>query len=207
MIPLLSITAHAQDVPETVNIEGIPQSLEWVIKPDAFGQDDNGIVISAGSNTNMFFAPHGNFRASNMPKLLFHPAHDFILSAKATAQHESKWDAAMLVVYIDENYWAKFCFENEYPGKQRMVSVVTNEISDDAYSDVVTENTIYMRIAKKGPQIEFAYSRNGNEWIGVRYFRLNSDDPLRVGFASQSPIGKGLTSTFSEIHYESLNNQ
>jgi uncharacterized protein len=88
-----------------------------------------------------------------------------------------------------------------------MGSVVTNEISDDAYSDVVSDNSIYMKIQKMGLQIEFAYSTNGTEWIGVRYFRLNSDKPLRVGFASQSPIGESLASTFSEIEYEALKSE
>lgn len=110
----------------------------------------------------------------------------------------------MLVVYIDESYWAKFCFENEAPSKNRMVTVVTNEVSDDAYSDYVIGNAVYMQISKEGRQVVFSYSLDNENWIGIRYFRLNSEKPIRIGFASQSPIGKGLTSLFSEIEYKHI---
>lgn len=198
---LLFISGFSQTIPEKVKITEIPYPLQWVIKPEAFIQKNDTIEITAGSKTNMFFAPHGHFNVSNMPKLLFQPDSDFVFSAKATAYHQSKWEAAMLVVYIDESYWAKLCFENQSPGVQRMVSVVTNEISDDAYSDIVNGNSIYMQVSKKGKQIVFSYSQDAKNWIGIRYFRLNSDKPIKVGFASQSPIGNGLTSVFSGIEY------
>jgi len=200
----LSVTAFSQEVPGQVTIAGIPQPLSWVIEPTGFSQTEDGIEITAGANTNMFYAPHGNFNVSNMPKLLFQPSDNFVLSAKAKAKQKSRWEAAMLVVYIDESYWAKFCFENESPGVNRMVTVVTNEVSDDAYSGYVDGDSVYMRVTKKGMQIEFAYSSDGEKWDDVRYFRLNSDKPIKVGFSSQSPIGDGLSSFFSEIKYEQL---
>jgi hypothetical protein len=194
-------TLAASEPPNTVSIPGIPKPMEWIIKPEAFKQTEAEIAITAGANTNMFYAPHGNFNVSNMPKLVFTPESDFTLVSKARTQHKTKWEAAMLVVYIDENYWAKLCFENQEPGIQRMVSVVTNKVSDDAYSDIITNDSVYMRVSKSGKQIEFAYSQNGSQWIGIRYFRLDSEKPLKVGFSSQSPIGEGLTSYFSEIKY------
>jgi uncharacterized protein len=191
----------AQKVPKSVKVEGIPSVLEWVIEPDSFNIDNGIISISAGPGTNMFYAPHGNFNVSNMPKLLFKPDGNFTFSAKAYTEHKTKWEAAMLVVYINESYWAKFCFENESLSKNRMVTVVTNEISDDAYSDYVIGDSVYMMIKKEGKQITFSYSADNENWVDIRYFRLNSEDTIRIGFASQSPIGAGLTSTFSDIHY------
>jgi len=198
---LLTSILSATEIPNQIHIKGIPHPLEWVIEPTAFEQTSSTIEITAGPHTNMFYAPHGYFHVSNMPKLLFTPSGDFALQTKAYTEHKSKWEAAMLVVYIDENYWAKLCFENQEPGIQRMVSVVTNKISDDAYSDIVKGNTIYMRVSKKGKEIQFSYSKDGENWVGIRYFRLNSDKPLKVGFSSQSPIGEGLKSSFSEIQY------
>lgn len=202
-ILLMGISASAQ---KNVNykLKELPQPLEWVVEPESFTIEKGVISITAGPNTNMFFAPDGNFNQSNMPKFLFEPHADFELSAKAFAKHQSKWDAAMLVVYVDEAYWAKFCFENESPTKNRMVTVVTNQISDDAYSDSIETESVYMRISKKGRQIVFSYSLDNSSWFGVRYFRLDTDKPLKIGFASQSPIGKGLTSTFSEIEYREI---
>ncbi|MBN2069028.1 MAG: DUF1349 domain-containing protein [Opitutales bacterium] len=197
----LTSTLASAEAASPIHVEGIPTPLQWIIEPVAFEQTGATLAITAGPQTNMFYAPHGNFRVSNMPKLLFRPSNDFTLQAKAHAKHKSKWEAAMLVVYIDEDYWAKLCFENQEPGIQRMVSVVTNQISDDAYSDIVNGSDVYMRVTKKGQEIQFSYSNDGENWVGIRYFRLNSDKPLSVGFSSQSPIGQGLTSFFSDIKY------
>ncbi|GAA4943866.1 hypothetical protein GCM10023314_16130 [Algibacter agarivorans] len=203
MIILVGKTAFTQEV-KMCEVKEIPQPLEWIIKPDSFNIQNGTIEISAGPNTNMFYAPHGHFNQSNMPKLVFRPDSNFVFSANALAEHKSKWEAAMLIVYIDENYWAKFCFENEAPSKNRMVTVVTNEVSDDAYSDYVEGNSVYMQISKKGRQIVFSYSLDSKKWIGIRYFRLDSEKPIKIGFASQSPIGNGLTSVFSEIKYNAI---
>jgi regulation of enolase protein 1 (concanavalin A-like superfamily) len=191
----------SQEVPKNIEIKGIPGILEWVIEPDSFNIHNGTVSISAGPGTNMFYAPHGNFNVSNMPKLLFKPDDNFTFSAKAFTKHKTRWEAAMLVVYINESYWAKFCFENESLSKNRMVTVVNNEISDDAYSDYVVGDSVYMMIKKEGKQITFSYSGNGKNWVDIRYFRLNSDDTIKIGFASQSPIGNGLTSIFSNINY------
>lgn len=191
----------SQEVPKSIEIKGIPGILEWMIEPDSFNIHNGTVSISAGPGTNMFYAPHGNFNVSNMPKLLFKPDDNFIFSAKACAKHKTRWEAAMLVVYINESYWAKFCFENESSSKNRMVTVVNNEISDDAYSDYVFGDSVYMMIKKEGKQITFSYSSDGKNWVDIRYFRLNSDDTIKIGFASQSPIGNGLTSIFSDINY------
>lgn len=203
MVFLVGKTAFAQETKQ-IKIEELPQPLEWIVKPDSFKIENGTIEITAGPNTNMFYAPHGHFNQSNMPKLVFESDSNFVFSANALTEHKSKWEAAMLVVYIDENYWAKFCFENEAPSKNRMVTVVTNEVSDDAYSDYVEGNSVYMQILKKGKQIVFSYSLDNKKWIGIRYFRLNSEKPIKIGFASQSPIGNGLTSVFSEIKYKRI---
>lgn len=201
LILLLAGNIYAQKITKSIEIKGIPGFLEWVVEPDSFNIQNGTISISAGPNTNMFYAPHGNFNVSNMPKLLFKPDDNFTFSAKAYTQHKTKWEAAMLVVYINESYWAKFCFENESLSKNRMVTVVNNEISDDAYSDYVIGDSVYMMIRKEDKQITFSYSGDGKNWIDIRYFRLNSEDTLKIGFASQSPIGTGLTSIFSDIKY------
>jgi len=198
---LLAGNIFSQEAAKIIEIEGIPGVLEWVIEPDSFTVKNRTVSISAGPGTNMFYAPHGNFNVSNMPKLLFKPDDNFTFSAKAYTKHKTKWEAAMLVVYINESYWAKFCFENESLSKNRMVTVVTNEVSDDAYSDYINGDSVYTMIKKEGKQITFSYSGDGKNWVDIRYFRLNSEDTLKIGFASQSPIGKGLTSIFSDINY------
>ena len=79
--------------------------------------------------------------------LVFEPDTNFSLTVKATANHQSRWDAAMLAVYVNEKYWAKLCFEMPQPNLKRMVSVVNNTFSDDAYGDVIMGNDVFMRVS------------------------------------------------------------
>ena len=75
-----------------------------------------------------------------MPMLVFEPVGDFSLSAQVEAKQIEQWDAAMLVVYVNNEYWAKLCFEMPQMNLKRMVSVVNNVISDDAYHDIIEGN-------------------------------------------------------------------
>ena len=124
---------------------------------------------------------------------------DFELQAKVKTQHRQKWDAGVLMVYVNDSYWAKLCFEKAVQGPNRIICVVNNLVSDDSKSDIVKTDSVYLRMVKKEKSIRFAYSLNGLEWQTVRYFTLNEMENIKIGFASQSPAGESCTSQFSEI--------
>jgi hypothetical protein len=89
-----------------------------------------------------------------------------------------------IVLKADSLNWIKFCFEKDYTGQKRVVSVVTKGISDDCNSAASTANTIYYKIAKAGNVITLYYSAEGRNW-----------------FLAQSPTGQHCTVLFSDIHY------
>jgi regulation of enolase protein 1 (concanavalin A-like superfamily) len=85
-----------------------------------------------------------------------------------------------------------------------IVSVVTRDLSDDNNSIAITGPSVYLKIAKAGQAIFFYASEDGRHWTIIRSFSLGKNTPdLRVGFSSQSPVGGGCTSRFSEIMYAS----
>ncbi len=45
------------------------------------------------------------------------------------------------------------------------------------------------------------FSRASKYWHLVRYFRLEQDEDIEVGFSSQSPLGNACNTKFSEINY------
>jgi regulation of enolase protein 1 (concanavalin A-like superfamily) len=181
----------------------LPKELHWNNTPLEWnvGQD-HSLTISAGERTDWFFDPAGNLSIENSPSALFTPPDEnFLLSARVTVQFASMFDAGALIVYADDQRWAKLCFEYS-PQKQPMiVSVVTRGSSDDCNSVPIDGNQVYLRMARKDHTMTFHFSLDGQFWHFVRYFTLGTLTNLQVGLSAQSPTGSGCTAVFSEIRY------
>lgn len=84
-----------------------------------------------------------------------------------------------------------------------VVSVVTNDYSDDCNSTVVSQPFTYLRVSHTGPGWAFHTSKDGFNWASVRLFRLPTDADVHVGFLAQSPTGEKCTARFGDIAFSS----
>jgi uncharacterized protein len=168
-----------------------------VTGPDSF-------AIDASALTNWFVSPFDLHTWDNAPTLLFRPAENFALSARVSLMPKTHWDSGALVLFADKDHWAKLCLEASGDGDGRLqaVMVVTNGVSDDAYSVAAKGNTLYMRMARQGHAFAFFVSEDGANWQMIRQFRLGATANLRAGFLAQSPAGQGIHASFSEIRYK-----
>ncbi|MER7447308.1 DUF1349 domain-containing protein [Microbacterium sp. NPDC097977] len=155
---------------------------------------------AAGSDwTNDALGGPAQHRAS---MLGFQVEGDFTLSARVRVVGErTTFDAAVLGLWCDEQHWAKLCFEYSPDGRAMIVSVVTNDFSDDCNSSVVEQGFTHLRIARIGDAFAFHASDDGERWEFVRVFRMNSDLPVTVGFMSQAPMGEDCDSRFTRIRF------
>ena len=155
----------------------------------------------AGGGTNLFRSPVSGRVDTNAPMLLDTMAGDFIFSAQVTAGLRDVFDAAALVLFEDDQNWAKLCLEFSPALRPMIVSVVTREVSDDCNHVELTDASVYLRIARMGGACAFHYSTDGAEpWQLVRVFAISEN--ARVGLAVQSPRGSGCTATFTDMKYE-----
>lgn len=193
------VAADQNSVP---SLDGIPSPLEWQ-NPPALWKIDNHqtLSITGGKQTDWFASPFGDERRDNTPRLLFKPAEDFVLSAKVTTDFKSQWDSGVLALYVNDSLWAKLCFEMTIEKHAAIVSVVTRDLSDDNTSIALPGTSVYLKIAKAGQAIFFYASQDGENWSIVRAFSLGKNPDLRIGFSSQSPVGDGCTTVFSQIRY------
>lgn len=183
-------------------IEGLPGPLTWQHPPAQWKIDGgNALSITGGKKTNWFASPMGKGQIDNSSRLLFKPADDFVFSAKVTVGFHSQWDAGVLALYVNDELWAKLCLEMTVEKHPAIVSVVTRGLSDDNNSIAIQGNSVYLKVVKAGQAIFFYASQDGVKWSIIRAFSLGANPGLRVGFSSQSPVGDGCTSVFSEIHY------
>jgi regulation of enolase protein 1 (concanavalin A-like superfamily) len=187
---------------QTVHIASIPHALQWETAPATFVQTADGVLqMTSAPRTDFFIDPRGEVVMNNSARLLLRPDERFILSAHARCDLVSTYDAAVLMLYVDERHWAKLCLERSPQGEPMIVSVVTNDVSDDCNSIVLEEAAAYLRVSGLGAAFALHYSLDGKTWRFVRYFALRKTDDLRVGFSVQAPTGEGCTATFSEIRY------
>ncbi|HLZ87028.1 MAG TPA: alpha/beta fold hydrolase, partial [Puia sp.] len=186
---------------DSVRLSSLPRPLFWENAPVRFEAGKDHLLIVAGEKTDMFRDPNVAYNTDNAPKLLFMADSNFVLTAAIHHAFASKWDGGAIVLKADSLNWIKFCFEKDYTGQKRVVSVVTRGISDDCNSAPVVSNTVYYKIAKAGNVITLYYSVEGRHWYLIRHLQFDSTAPLKLGFLAQSPTGQRCTVVFSAIHY------
>jgi uncharacterized protein len=189
---------------ENIVIPAIPKKLSWENKPGQFALKGDVLTITAGEKTDMFRDPNVTYNTDNAPKLLFKPDDDFVLSAGIEHPFSNKWDGGAIVLKSDSLNWIKFCFEKDYTGARRVVSVVTKNISDDCNSVELNSDKVFYKLAKAGNVITLYYSADGAKWFLVRHLQFEVKPGFQVGFLAQSPTGKKCEVSFSDINYQAV---
>lgn len=177
--------------------------------PDVWRSEADGHVVAvAPAHTDFYVNPGGEDSEDaetmlNAATLLgVPPAGDFQLSARVTVDFRAQYDAGVLLLWIDERHWAKFCFEYSPAAEPMVVSVVTREVSDDANAFTVTGNSVWLRVSRIKNVYAYHASTDGTAWRLIRVFTLGDDlSGHRIGFEAQSPTGDGCTVTFDEIGF------
>jgi len=188
---------------QTPALAGLPGPLTWQNAPAEWKiGSDQSLSITAGPHTDWFVSPMDAVLTDKSPRLVFKPADDFVLSARATVDFRSQWDAGVLVLYVNGSTWAKLCFEMSIDKTPTIVSVVTKTTSDDNNSIAIQGKTVYLKIAKAGQAIFFYASEDGQKWKIIRAFSFGPGQDVRVGFSSQAPGGDRCTTVFDHIAYQ-----
>lgn len=172
----------------------------WTIGAD-------GVTVTAAPHSDLFADPSGAGQTAaesqmNAATLVGEPpAGDFTFSARVRVGFASTFDAGVLLVWIDEHYWAKLCFELSPDREPMVVSVVTRGVSDDANAFVVTGEDVHLRVSRIGRVFAFHASSGDGRWVFVRAFSLPGAESARVGFEAQSPMGDGCEVAFSDVDF------
>jgi regulation of enolase protein 1 (concanavalin A-like superfamily) len=187
---------------ESVTLPVLPAQLRWQTTPTRWSvTDQSSLMIEAGAATDLFINPQGGPPVLNAPRLLGEVTGDFQLSTRVAVDFAATFDAGVLLVWRDEDHWAKLCFEYSPRRQPMIVSVVTRGSSDDANGFEVSGNRVWLRISRLGPAFAFHASTDGHVWHLVRHFPLDAGEPAAIGFLAQSPTGAGCAVTFEDIRF------
>jgi uncharacterized protein len=188
---------------EQVGIARIPVSLRWDGgSASSYVVQDDGVAIAAGPNTDLFINPQRTAEALDAPRLLACAQGDFLLSARVRTDLLQPRDAGGLLVWLNDRAWAKFGLEMSAQGEAEIVSAVTRGTSDRASGFGVSDDHVWLRIARVGAAYAFHASLDGEYWRLIRHFALYASDAPSYGFFAQSPTGTGCPATFDRITFE-----
>ncbi|MFD3331731.1 DUF1349 domain-containing protein [Streptomyces sp. NPDC058700] len=170
----------------------LPLAMAWVTAPKAWSLAAGVLSVTAAPHTDVFTDPiGGGARRDAAVALTVPPEGDWQLSARLRVDFRSAWDAGALVVWADDDHWAKLTFEQAHDGAPSVYSVVTRGRSDDALAGPVAADALWLRISRTGEGYAFHVSDDGAIWRLVRQFALGGDGAARVGVVAQSPVGEG----------------
>ena len=175
---------------------------------------DNKITITAPANTDYFNSPvpeNGQFKPpqGNAPFFYTQVEGDFVAKVKVTPNSTDTYDAACLMVMEDQNLWIKAAYEKSDFDTQAVVSVVTNQVSDDANGcNIVTNDCdptdthVWLQIARVGNNFAVHYSLDGEKFDMVRLCFLPVSPAIKVGIEAQAPMGEGGIREFENFTIE-----
>lgn len=184
------------------------EDFKWVNESKAEYKDGT-LKIYALEKTDYFNSPvkeNGAFPELVASASLYYTemTGDFVFRTKVELEFKNTYDAAALLVYENENVWAKLALENsDLPcQKPAVVSVVTNRLSDDCNGPVMDGNSVWLQVSRVDDCFGFHYSLDGEVWNMVRVFTLPVGKTVKVGFEAQAPMGEGGDRFYTNIAIE-----
>ena len=162
----------------------------------------NGLMVSATPNSNCFVDPATGAVVVNAPFYYQEVEGDFVIRAKVSLDFLTTFDACVLFAYANDKLWAKACFEFTDFGTHAVVSVMTNEFSDDANCINVDGNYVWLQLSRKGNIFAIHYSLDGEAFIMARLTKLPMQQKIKVGVVAQSPLGQGGDRNFEYLSLE-----
>lgn len=157
-------------------------------------------LASEGGRDN-FRDPDGKLSNNTAPVLLAEVdnAKSWTLSGLVTPSFNATYDAGTFYIWVDDAHWLKMAMERDERGRVRIVSVRTNDTSDDNNHDVVTAPNVWMKISSDTKTVGFYYSTDQKSWQLIRLFKNDYPQKLWVDVSAQSPQGKGSVTQFRDL--------
>lgn len=171
----------------------------WINRPEEIEITEDHIQFKVLPKTDFWQVTHYGFSRTDGNCYTFQPEDDIEFKVRVKMNYRAEFDQAGVIVYLDENNFAKLCIENQLKTKNKLGSVVTkNRRSDWATQNIDDIDYIYYRVSRRGINYRFEYSLDDKEYIQVRLFDIDLPNPY-IGIFGASPLGNGFLAEFSQI--------
>jgi len=162
----------------------------WIREPLAYHIVDNSLEVRSERGTNYFISPADPSSVdATGPIFCKEVFGDFVATTLVKPDFNGLWNAASLMVYIDDKNWIKLAFENSDATGKSVVTVVTKDVSDDANGVVLTDqDSVWLRIIRQGGVYGLHWSIDGKEFYKTRICKFLDRESVMVGLEAQCPV-------------------
>ena len=183
-------------------------NFKWINESKLTNEGKRLIIEAPGESD--FFCNNGAIAQSgitpetltNAPFFYTEVNGDFVMRVQVSHDFQDIYDSATIMVMKDFQVWAKACFEKTDFATHAVVSVVTNQTSDDANGCNIDGNSVWLKVARVNNSFSFHYSIDGDKFFMTRFFNLPVEKTIKVGLVAQAPTGKGGNRFFENFSLE-----
>ena len=172
--------------------------FSWLNKSDIKVENEI-FYIKATPHSDFFCNPVDGNSIATAPFLYKEIEGDFLINVRVKPAFISTYDACSVFIYSDERHWLKTAFEYTDMETHSIVTVATDNYSDDANGVDIKEDNIYLQVIRKGNVFACHYSADGINYKMARLLRLDVPAVLKAGVSAQSPTGEGQLMEFKDL--------
>ena len=176
--------------------------FSWLNKPDRVETDADTVEFTTKPDTDFWQRTHYGFKRNTGHAFLTRLWDDFSFSAQCEFVYESKFDQAGLILFLDEQNWAKVSLEYGEDKCSWLGSVVTIAGYSDWASQTLDPdvNRMYYRISRRGSDFRIDWSLDGDDFQQMRIFHMPGDlTQAKVGVYACSPQESSFAARFTEL--------
>ena len=165
--------------------------LVWTRPPKVYKIEEKKITITTEPNTDLWQRTYYGFQNDNAPVLQKKTSEKyFSFVFKTEFESKTRFDQSGLVMYLDNDNWAKASIEFEDGKIQRLGTVVTNNgYSDWSSVDIPASiKSMWFRFSRRESDYYVEYSNDGKDWKQMRMFPMfKGDGEINFGIYACSP--------------------
>jgi regulation of enolase protein 1 (concanavalin A-like superfamily) len=175
---------------------------KWLNPPEEFTLSPDLISFIVKPKSDFWQVTHYGFSRTDGNCLVKEIPHNTCFKVKVAMSYKAEFDQAGVIVYYDDENFAKMSVENQLSSKNKLGSVVTkNKSSDWATQNSENLNEIWYKISKRDNTYLFEYSINGLDYIQIRVFDIKSEKTPLIGVYGASPLGNGFQAEFTTFEF------
>jgi hypothetical protein len=174
----------------------------WINEPQLHIVEKDRITFQVLPKTDFWQITHYGFSRTDGNCLVADIDEDICFSVKVKMNYMSEFDQCGIIVYLNDDNFAKLCVENQLKTKNKLGSVVCkSKRSDWATQPFGDMDSIYFRVSKRGVNYLFESSLDGYNFEQMRLFDIPGSEKAAIGIFGASPLGNGFETEFTNFEF------
>lgn len=175
---------------------------KWINKPIEITKKENELSFTVLPKTDFWQVTHYRFSRTDGNCFVKEVENNVMFEVKVRMNYKEDFDQVGVIVYVDEENFAKVCVENQVHKKNKLGSVVCKDKrSDWATQSVEDLKELYFRVSKRDINYLFEYSVDGISYDQMRLFDIPKSNKVNIGVFGASPLGHGFKAEFFDMKF------